>query len=44
MSFFNRVAWRPGVDEEVDEELSFHIDMRTRDYIYAAARLFRASA
>jgi putative ABC transport system permease protein len=33
MSFFNRVPWRPRVDEEVDEELAFHLEMRTREYI-----------
>ena len=33
MGFFNRVAWRPKVDEEVDEELAFHLEMRTREYI-----------
>ena len=44
MSFFNRLPWRPRVDEEVDEELAFHVEMRTREYIArgvdpAAARL-----
>jgi predicted permease len=33
MGFFNRVAWRPKVDREVDEELAFHLEMRTREYI-----------
>jgi len=33
LSFFNRVAWRPRVAEEVDEELAFHVEMRTREYI-----------
>jgi putative ABC transport system permease protein len=33
MSFFNRVAWRPRVEDEVDEELAFHVEMRTRDNI-----------
>src|SRR5438552_3196209 len=35
MSFFNRLAWRPRVDDEVDEELAFHVEMRTREYIDA---------
>jgi putative ABC transport system permease protein len=44
VSFFNRLPWRPRVDEEVDEELAFHVEMRTREYIArgmdpAAARL-----
>jgi predicted permease len=30
---FNRVFWRPRVAEEVDEELSFHLEMRTRELI-----------
>jgi hypothetical protein len=30
---FNRLPWRPRVDEEVEEELAFHIEMRTREYI-----------
>ena len=33
MGFFNRVAWRPKVDREVDDELAFHLEMRTREYI-----------
>src|SRR4051812_12028699 len=32
-SFFNRVWWRPRIADEVDEELSFHVEMRTRDLI-----------
>src|SRR6185503_17009694 len=32
MGFFNRVAWRPRVDREVDDELAFHLEMRTREY------------
>jgi len=32
---FNRVWWRPPVDDEVDEELSFHLEMRTRELIAA---------
>src|SRR6185295_13246079 len=44
MSFFNRVWWRPRVVEEVDEELAFHLEMRTRELVArgldpAAARL-----
>jgi predicted permease len=44
LSFFNRLPWRPRVDEEVDEELAFHVEMRTREYVArgmdpAAARL-----
>ena len=35
MTFFNRVFWRPRVGDEVDEELAFHVDMRTREYIDA---------
>lgn len=27
--------WRPDVEEDVDEELHFHLDMRERDYIAA---------
>jgi putative ABC transport system permease protein len=30
---FNRVPWRPKVDDEVDDELAFHIEMRTREYV-----------
>ena len=33
MGFFNRVAWRPKVDREVDDELDFHLEMRTREYV-----------
>ena len=33
MSFFNRLPWRPRVDEEVDEELAFHVEMRTREHV-----------
>ena len=33
MGFFNRVAWRPKVDREVEDELAFHLEMRTREYI-----------
>jgi putative ABC transport system permease protein len=33
VGFFNRVAWRPAVDQEVDDELAFHLEMRTREYI-----------
>ena len=33
MGFFNRVFWRPRVGDEVDEELAFHLEMRTREYI-----------
>jgi putative ABC transport system permease protein len=33
MSFFNRVFWRPPVDDEVDEELSFHREMRVRELV-----------
>ena len=33
MGFFNRVFWRPRVGDEVDEELAFHVEMRTREYI-----------
>jgi putative ABC transport system permease protein len=33
VGFFNRVAWRPNVDREIDEELAFHLEMRTREYI-----------
>src|SRR5437899_3962844 len=35
MTFFNRASWRPPVADEVDEELSFHIEMRTRELIAA---------
>src|SRR3954471_18582356 len=30
---FNRVWWRPQVGDEVDEELAFHVEMRTRELI-----------
>jgi putative ABC transport system permease protein len=30
---FNRLPWRPKVDDEVDEELAFHIEMRTQEYV-----------
>src|SRR4051794_24706272 len=33
MNPFNRVFWRPRVIEEVDEELPFHLEMRTRELI-----------
>src|SRR6476660_5828809 len=33
MTFFNRVWWRPRVAEEVDEELAFHVEMRTRELV-----------
>ena len=33
MRFFNRVFWRPDVDDEVDEELAFHVEMRTRELV-----------
>ena len=33
MTRFNRWPFKPPVDEEVDEELAFHIEMRTREYI-----------
>src|SRR5947209_463721 len=33
MNPFNRVFWRPRVEEEVDEELAFHLEMRTRDLV-----------
>jgi putative ABC transport system permease protein len=33
MSFFNRVFWRPTVDREVEDELAFHLEMRTREFI-----------
>src|SRR5438093_13115895 len=32
---FNRVWWRPRVEQEVDEELAFHLEMRTRELIGA---------
>jgi len=35
MNPFNRVCWRPRVADEVDEELSFHLEMRTRELIAA---------
>ena len=25
--------WRPGVDEQVDNELQFHLAMRTREFV-----------
>jgi predicted permease len=33
MNPFNRVYWRPRVSDEVDEELSFHFEMKVRDLI-----------
>ena len=42
MTFFNRIGWRPRVAEEVDEELAFHLEMRTRDLI--AGGMDRAAA
>jgi putative ABC transport system permease protein len=33
MSPFNRLFWRPPVEHEVDEELEFHREMRTRELI-----------
>jgi putative ABC transport system permease protein len=33
MTFFNRVGWRPRVSDEVDEELEFHLAMRTRELV-----------
>jgi len=27
------LAWRPSVDDEVREELAFHLEMRTREYV-----------
>src|SRR3954462_2936219 len=33
MNPFNRVFWRPRVSDEVDEELSFHAEMRTQHLI-----------
>src|SRR4051794_26581015 len=33
MGFFNRVTWRPKVAQEVEEELAFHLEMRTREYV-----------
>ena len=35
MNPFNRPWWRPRVADEVDEELSFHLEMRTRELIAA---------
>jgi putative ABC transport system permease protein len=33
MTFFNRIGWRPRVADEVDEEMAFHIEMRTRELV-----------
>jgi putative ABC transport system permease protein len=33
MPFFNRVFWRPRVGTEVDDEIAFHLEMRTRDLV-----------
>ncbi len=33
MSFFNRVFWRPRVADEVDEELAFHMELRTQELV-----------
>src|SRR5436190_9491962 len=33
MTRFSKWPWKPPVDEEVDEELTFHIEMRTRELI-----------
>ena len=32
-SRFSRWPFKPRVDDEVDEELAFHLEMRTREYI-----------
>ena len=33
MNPFNRVWWRPRVVDEVNDELAFHLEMRTRELI-----------
>jgi putative ABC transport system permease protein len=33
MSRFTKWPWKPALDEEVDEELRFHIEMRTRELV-----------
>jgi hypothetical protein len=33
MTPFNRLWWRPRVEDEVDDELAFHLEMRTRELI-----------
>jgi predicted permease len=38
MNPFNRVFWRPRVEEEVDEELAFHVEMRTRELVARGLR------
>ena len=42
MTFFNRVGWRPRVVDEVDEELDFHMEMRTRELIAGGMDPFAA--
>jgi len=32
---FNRVWWRPRVEQEVDDELAFHLEMRARELVEA---------
>jgi len=33
MSRYSRWPWKPRLDDEVDEELAFHIEMRTRELV-----------
>lgn len=33
MTRFSRWPWKPRLDDEVDEELTFHIEMRTRELV-----------
>src|SRR5882672_11214828 len=33
MNPFARVWWRPRVGDEVDDELAFHLEMRTRELV-----------
>lgn len=33
MSRFSRWPWKPPVDDEVDDELAFHLEMRTRELV-----------
>ncbi|MBV8202926.1 MAG: ABC transporter permease [Acidobacteria bacterium] len=30
---FRSLLWKPGLDEEIADELAFHLEMRTRDYL-----------
>src|SRR4249920_505573 len=33
LGHFYRKPWKVGIDTEVDEELAFHLEMRTREFV-----------